>query len=121
MLLPRFGTSAFLLLGVNACEVLEIVPLFEDFMAELPFKMAVNMRIIGVLLYQASEQTKDLVTGIRQLSETGRIGVDKDFLEVRCSDASGELQFLCDDIQIDAQLKSLECTRGLLQPSYVYF
>ena len=55
VLLPRFGTSAFLLLGVNALEVLEIVPLFEDFMAELPFKMAINMRIIGVLLYQASE------------------------------------------------------------------
>ena len=51
MLLPRLGTSAFLLLGVRTCEVLEIIPLFEDFLAELPYKMAINMKIIGVLLY----------------------------------------------------------------------
>ena len=57
MLLPQLGTSAFLMLGVRTCEVLEIVPLFEDFLAELPFKMAINMKIIGVLLYQTSEQT----------------------------------------------------------------
>lgn len=48
-LLPKAGTSAFLLLGVRAFEVLEIVPLFEDFIAELPFRMALNMNIIGVL------------------------------------------------------------------------
>ena len=51
MLLPGQGTSAFLMLGVRAFEVLEIVPLFEDFVAELPFRMAINMKIIGVLLY----------------------------------------------------------------------
>ena len=78
------------------------MPLFEDFMAELPFKMAINMRIIGVLLYQASEQTVALVTGIRQLSEQGKIGIDKDFLEVRCSDVSGELEFYVDEVQVDA-------------------
>ena len=33
VLLPRQGTSAFLLLGVRPCEILEIVPLFEDFKA----------------------------------------------------------------------------------------
>ena len=54
MLLPRAGTSAFLMLGVRPGEILEIVPLFEDFLAELPFKMALNMKIIGVLLYQTS-------------------------------------------------------------------
>ena len=56
-LLPRLGTSAFLMLGVRACEVLEIIPLFEDFLAELPYKMAINMKIIGVLLYQTNEST----------------------------------------------------------------
>ena len=64
VLLPKFGTSAFLILGLRSCEILEIVPLFEDFMPELPFKMAVNMRIIGVLLFQASEQTSKLAFGI---------------------------------------------------------
>ena len=51
IMLPRQGTSAFLMLGVRPCEVLEVVPLFEDFVAEIPFKMAINMKIIGVLLY----------------------------------------------------------------------
>ena len=51
VLLPRFGTSAFLLLGVRSNEILEIVPLFEDFMSELPFQMSLNLKIIGVLLF----------------------------------------------------------------------
>lgn len=90
-LLPKFGTSAFLILGVRACEILEIVPLFEDFMAELPFKMALNMRIIGVLLFQANEQTDQLVIGIQKLAETGKIGIMKDFLEVRSPIQGGQL------------------------------
>lgn len=55
VLLPRLGTSAFLMLGVRSCEVLEIVPLFEDSISKLPFKMALNMKIIGVLLFQSNE------------------------------------------------------------------
>ena len=45
---------------MRAFEVLEIVPLFENFMADLPFCMALNMKIIGVLQYQVSDETSML-------------------------------------------------------------
>lgn len=32
----------------------------------------------------------------------------------------GTLQFYCDKLLVDAQLKSTDCLRGILQPSYVY-
>ena len=60
VLLPRQGTSAFLLLGIRPCEILEIVPLFEDFKSELPIKMTLNMKIIGVLLFHAGAETEVL-------------------------------------------------------------
>ena len=73
------------MLGVRACEVLEIVPLFEDFLAELPFKMAINMKIIGVLLYQTSEETAVLASGIEMMAKDNNMGVLNDFIEARAS------------------------------------
>ena len=59
--------------------------------------------------------------GIQKLAETGKIGIMKDFLEVRSPIQGGQLQFFCDNVEVDAQLKASECIRGLLQPNFAYF
>ena len=102
VLLPGAGTSAYLLLGVRPCEILEVVPLFENFKADLPFRMAINMKVIGVLLFHASEETAVLAEAICKWAQANQLGVLSGFLEVKASGVGGSLQFFSDKVQCAA-------------------
>ena len=55
------------------------------------------------------------------MAQDNHIGVLNDFLEAKATGQGGTLEFFMDKVQIEAIIKPLECVRGLLQTSFVYF